>query len=75
MAEKNKQPEANLILRFAESEHLLQALELLPEDSKKSVTHQGLIRQLTNIKGYWLKLERNRKAKQTMVLQRKLKRR
>lgn len=71
MAETNKQPELQLKLRFAEVDHLLNALEALPEDKKKSVTHADLQRQLTIIKDHWVKMERDRKARQNTVLRRK----
>lgn len=71
MAEDSKQPEMQLRLRFAEAEHLIKALEALPDDKKKSVTHTGLQRQLTIIRDYWLKMERDRKARQNTVLKRK----
>lgn len=68
MAEKIKQPEITLTLRYAETEHLLSALEALPDDKKKSVTHTALERQLKIIKDHWLKMERDRKARQKAVL-------
>lgn len=68
MAEKTKQPEISLALRYAEAEHLLSALETLPEDKKKSVTHTTLKRQLKIIKDHWLKLEKERKARQKAAL-------
>lgn len=74
MAERNKQPEIELKLRYAETEHLLKGLEALPDDLKKSVTHTDLHRQLTIIRDYWLKEERARKARQKMVIQQKTKR-
>lgn len=70
-AVENKQPEAALQLRFAEVEHLLKAIKLLSEEEKKSVTHQGLENRLTNIRDYWMKLERERKARQGLVLKTK----
>lgn len=71
MAENLKQPEINLTLRYAEAEHLLQALDLMPEDTRKSVTHTGLRRQLTIIRDHWLKMERNRKVRQATILRNK----
>ena len=71
MAEDNKQPEMQLRLRYAEADHLIKALDALPEDSKTSVTHTGLHRQLTIIRDFWLKMERDRKARQNTVLRRK----
>lgn len=68
MVEKTKQPEITLTLRYAETEHLLNALEALSEDKKKSVTHTTLERQLKLIKDHWLKMERDRKARQKAVL-------
>ena len=74
MAEKqHKQPEIPLVLRFAEADHLLKALETMPEKTKQSVTHKGLQRQLTIIRDHWLKMERDRKARQNTVLRRKSK--
>jgi len=73
MAENLKQPEITLNLRYAEAEHLLKALDALPENSKKLVTHTGLYRQLTIIKDHWVKVEKHRKARQNTVLRRKTK--
>jgi hypothetical protein len=71
MEKNNKQPEANLILRFADAEHLLKALKLVPEEEMKSVTHQNLVRHLTLIRDNWLKIERERKARKMTVLRNK----
>lgn len=71
MEESKKQPEANLILRYAEAEHLLKALNLIPTENRQTVTHAGLEKKLTTIRDYWLKLERDRKAKQVTILKRK----
>jgi hypothetical protein len=72
MAESSKQPEMQLRLRFAETDHLIKALDALPEDRKKSVTHTALRKQLVIIRDYWLKMERDRKARQNTVLKRKV---
>jgi hypothetical protein len=71
MDKDNKQPEATLILRFAEAEHLIKALQLVPEDEAKSVTHQGLLRNITLVRDHWLKMERDRKARKMAVLRSK----
>ena len=71
-ANPNKQPETHIRLRYAETEHLLQALDLMPEDAQRSVTHTDLKRQLTIIRDYWLKMERDRKAMQKAALKRKV---
>ena len=72
MAESNKQPEVNLLLRFAEANHLIKALDELPEIQKTSVTHNALYKQLTTIRDHWLKMERDRKARQKMVTKAKI---
>jgi hypothetical protein len=74
MEKSSKQPEANLTLRFADAEHLLKALKLIPEEEMKSVTHQNLVKRLTLIRDHWLKMERDRKARQMTVLRNKTKR-
>jgi hypothetical protein len=73
MAENNKQPETHIRLRYAEAEHLLKALDLMPENTQASVTHLDVKRQLTIIRDYWLKKERDRKAAQRTVISRKVK--
>lgn len=74
MAENpNKQPETHIRLRYAETEHLLKALDLMPEKLQTSVTHLDLKRQLTIIRDYWLKKERDRKAAQKVFVSRKVK--
>ena len=63
---KNLKPlptETKLALRFAEATYLIQALDALPEETKNKITHIELIKKLKNIKDYWLRLERERKAK------------
>ena len=72
--DSHKQPETHIRLRYAETEHLLKALELMPDTAKSSVTHVDLKRQLTIIRDYWLKMERDRKAVQKTILARKIKR-
>ena len=71
--QNKKQPEITLTLRFAEADYLVKCLEALPETNKKSVTYTGLYRQLTIIRDHWLKMERDRKARQNSVLRRKTK--
>jgi hypothetical protein len=71
MAASNKQPEISLNLRFAEADYLVKCLEALKDDEKKSVTYTGLYRQLTIIRDHWLKMERDRKARQNTILRRK----
>lgn len=75
MDENKKQPEANLTIRYAEAEHLLRALDLMPPETRQTVTHAGLEKRLVTIRDYWLKLERDRKAKQTTILKRKVQKR
>lgn len=70
--ENNKQPEASLILRYADAEHLLKSLKLLPDQDKKSVTHQDLVKRLTVIRDHWLKLEKTRKTRMKTVLRNKI---
>lgn len=55
--------ETKLALRFAEADYLIQALEALPAETKNKVTHIELAKKLKNIKDYWLRLERERKAR------------
>lgn len=74
MEKTNKQPEATLVLRFADAEHLLKALSSIPENEMKSVTHQNLVKNLSLIKDHWLKEERDRKARQMAVIKNKTKR-
>ena len=69
-----KQPETHIRLRYAETEHLLQALEMMPAEAQQSVTHVDLKRQLTIIRDYWLKAERDRKAAQKSAIKRKVSR-
>lgn len=71
METSNKQPEANLTLRFAEAEHLLKALKLVSDEDAKSVTHQNLQKKLKLIRDHWLKLERERKARKMTILKNK----
>jgi len=59
-----KQPEGILKLRFAEVEHLLAALELIPPEQTTSVTHQSLLKTLRGIKEAWVREDKARKAQQ-----------
>jgi hypothetical protein len=57
-----KQPEGLLKLRFAEVEHLLHALSLVPTEQTTSVTHQALLKTLRGIKEGWVREDKARKA-------------
>jgi hypothetical protein len=66
---KNPKPlptETKLALRFAEADYLINALEALPAETKNKVTHIELAKKLKNIKDYWLRLERERKARKNV---------
>ena len=66
-----KESEAKLTLRYSHTEHLLKALEKLPEADRKSVTHTDLIKRISMIRDAWRKAELQRKATQNIVLKAK----
>lgn len=59
-----KQPETQLNLRYAEAEHLLYALSLVPKEKTNEIIHTALIKTISGIKEKWVQEERMRKAKQ-----------
>jgi hypothetical protein len=65
---KSSSPQTSLILRYAETTHLIKALEKLEDEDKKSVTHTGLVKKLVGIRDFWDKQEKQRKAQQAKAL-------
>ncbi len=63
-----KEPEANLPIRYAQAEHILKALSLLPQEDQKSVTHTDLVRRISIIRDAWKKAESVRKTKRNKVI-------
>ena len=66
--ETNSSRQTSLTLRYAETTHLIKALEKLDNEDKKSVTHTGLVRKLTGVRDFWDKQEKQRKAQQAKAL-------
>jgi hypothetical protein len=66
-----KESEATLSLRYSHAEHLLKALNALPEGEQKSITHTDLVKRISTVCDAWKKAELHRKATQNVVLKAK----
>lgn len=67
-----KESDVNLPIRFDQAEHLLKALQGLPEEDRRTITHQDLVRRVTLIRNAWVKAQLERKTTQAKVLKSKL---
>jgi hypothetical protein len=67
MKHQNEAPEPSVSLSMEETSLVVDGLECLPIDRKKTVVFDRLVMKLGKVENYWTKIEKARQARRDQV--------